>query len=291
MDNNFSIVTLILNKDRSKQTLSIIEQVRNNYNDNIEFVIIDDNSNDYHVLAENNLNDLFVYKYPEINEFGLIKKYNYGFIKAFERYPKYILVLQNDMEIQDNNLVRELVDYMETNNKCAVVGPTIYNGKGIKTWGGFDKYRMGHKINTSEAFLLRTICLEKFGLWNERLGYYYEDIEYFIRLKKQGYYTNSLESVSLIHYGGGTSSSFVNEKDYHRVRASLLFIKKFNKKMSMKTNYGIFISEINGQILRIKQHLKKLEIKQLVTIMYYMFMGLVSGLYNTLPEVKNIEDT
>lgn len=287
MNYELEVTVLILNKNRAEETLSIINYLDKNYDGNINFVIIDDNSDDYSTLMGQKNKKTIVYTYLNKDEFGLIKKYNFGFIKALKFDPKYIFVVQNDMKIRDKDLLYELRKYLDKNNKCAVVGPTIFNGDGLKTWGGIDKFRMGHKINTSEAFLMRSSCLIDFGLWNESLGYFYEDIEYFIRLGEAGYYTHSIKNVSLIHYGGGTSGVYINEKDYHRVRASILFLKKHNKKYSIRDNVKYFISEISPQIQRAKNYSKNFKLDSLFKLIYYMFLGLYSGLVNSLDDVES----
>lgn len=287
MNYELEVTVLILNKNRAEETLSVIKFLDKNHEGNINFVIIDDNSDDYSTLKNLKNEKTILYTYPIKNEFGLIKKYNFGFVKTLKFKPKYIFVVQNDMKINDENLLDELKLYLDNNVRCAVVGPTIFNGKGIKTWGGIDKYRMGHKINTSEAFLMRTSCLIEYGLWNESLGYFYEDIEYFIRLNKGGYYTHSVKHVSLIHYGGGTSSVYVNQKDYYRVRASIMFLKKFNKDYSVLENIKFFNEEISYQKNRAKKYIINLDYISLFRLLYFMLLGLLSGFTNNLEDLES----
>jgi GT2 family glycosyltransferase len=169
-----------------------------------------------------------VISFPPPFKFGLVKKYNNGLKKVIDNGSKYVFILQNNIELNSLNLLEELVLYAEKNKECAVVGPTVINGEGNVCWGeGIKKIRMGHEFNVSESFMIRTDWLVKYGLWNSKMIYYGEEMDFFCRVKDSGYTTYVLGNVSLIHFGGGTSSSFQNETDYYRPKSSIFVMKHY----------------------------------------------------------------
>ena len=137
-----------------------------------------------------------------------------------------------------DTLLEKLVKHLDKNPNCGAVGPTIYNGKGIKSWGVKNnkkiiKNRMGHDFWVSESFLMRANFFTKYGLWVSSFIYYGEEMDYFIRLKKHNYEVDILDDIFLTHYGGGVTHKFQKQKDYYRPRTSIMVMRLHNKKDSL----------------------------------------------------------
>lgn len=273
------ISILVLNRNRSKQTIEIFNQLKKQSFQGYNYIVVDDNSENLDLLNKVASDRFIVISYPPPFKFGLVKKYNFGFKKIIDNGSKYVYIMQNDMELNSVNLLEELVLYAEKNTECAVVGPTVINGKGIVCWGeGIKKIRMGHEFNVSESFMIRTDWLVKYGLWNSKMIYYGEEMDFFCRVKNSGYTTDVIENVALTHFGGGTSSSFQNEKDYYRPKSSIFVMKLHNKNDSLKVKVRYLFDELWEPRTKIYNYWKQRRIINVIKTTALILIGIISGL-------------
>ena len=270
---------VILNRNNTPEVLNIFNELKHQSFQDFNFIVVDDNSDDYSQCNSIKDNNFFLYEYPGKWKFGLCKKYNYGFKQAITKKSKYIYILQTDMKINSTNLLEELVSYMEENETCGAVGPKVINGIGEVCWGhGIKKMRMGKEFTISESFLMRTECLTKLGLWNEIFIYYGEDMDFFIRLRKIGYRIHGLKNVSVTHFGGGTSNRSPNQKDYHRPRFAILMMKHHNSEDSLYKKVRFFYSELSEQRAKILHASKNFQLFIVLRILFLIIAGTFIGL-------------
>jgi GT2 family glycosyltransferase len=178
--------------------------------------------------------------------------------------------------------LEELTSYMEENETCGAVGPIVKNGTGMVCWGhGVKKMRMGKEFNISESFLMRTEYLIKQGLWNETFIYYGEEMDFFIRLRKDGYTSHGLDNVSVTHYGGGTTNHFPDQKDYHRPRYAILIMKLHNSEDSLYKKVRFFHSELSEQRAKILQLIKKFQLFGALRVFFLVIAGTFVGLFTS----------
>jgi len=273
---------VILSRNNTQEVINIFNELKHQSFQDFNFIVVDDNSDDcsqYNRIIDENF---FLYEFPGKWEFGLCKKYNYGFKHAIEKKSKYIYMLQGDMKINSTNLLEELVSYIEENEICGAVGPIVKNGTGKVCWGhGIKKMRMGKEFNISESFLIRTEYLLKHGLWNETFIYYGEEMDFFIRLKKDGYTSHGLDNVSVTHFGGGTTSLSPNQKDYHRPRYAILMMKLHNSEDSLYKKIRFFHSELNEQRAKILHTTKNFQLFKLLRVLFLVIAGTFVGLFTS----------
>ena len=280
--NNPILSIVIPSRNNTLEVIDIFYELKNQSFQDFNFIVVDDNSDDcsqYNTIVDDNF---FLYEYPGKWKFGLSKKYNYGFKQAIAKKSKYIYVIQTDMKINSTSLLEELVSYMEENESCGAVGPLVKDGSGAVCWGnGVKKWRLGHEFNISESFLMRTECLIKQGLWNETFIYYGEEMDFFIRLRKDGYTTHGLSNSSVTHYGGGTTNHFSNQKDYHRPRYAILMMRRHNSKDSLYKKVRFFHSELSEQRAKILQLIKKFQLFGVLRVLFLVIAGTFVGLFRS----------
>jgi len=271
---------VILNHNKNEEIQSIYKQLENQTYKNFKLIVIDDNSDSTKFLDKLIFDNVSIYSYPGKFEFGLVIKYNFAFKKALENQSEYIFVLQSDMEISEcPNLIEKLVNHLELNQKCVVAGPVMYNGKNEMTWGPhIYKKRMGHLFNVSESFLIRSNYLLKYGLWNDLFIYYGEEMEFFLKISKLGFTTEIVENTKVVHYGGGTTYKFQDEKDYYRPRSSILIMRMFNKNDSLIKKLNYLYDELYEQKYKLRQNLKKGNFIKIIRTLFFITKGALEGL-------------
>jgi len=284
MKNSNKLVIIILNHNDTDQTIKLYYQLLNQTYKDFIFLVVDDHSDDVSKF-ENHINKNFkVFNFPGKFKFGLVKKYNFSFERALELNAKYIYLIQSDMDVSKcNNLLENLVIHLDNNPNCCAVGPTIYNGKGIKCWGKENnkkiiKNRMGHDFWVSESFLMRAQFFIDHGLWYSSFIYYGEEMDYFIRLSNYNYDVNILDDVFLTHYGGGVTYKFQKEKDYYRPRTSIMIMRIHNKKDSIIQKIRYLWDEIYEQKQKIILFIKRGYFISLLKTIIVLFLGIIRGL-------------
>ena len=243
------VVIIILNFNKSVDTIECINSLKRiNYSD-YKIILIDNCSTDDSFK-------IFSQKFPDIIKFRTEKNIGYtgginqGFVKAFELNPEFILVLNNDTIVTENFL-SELVKTMENNLKVGAAGGLIlaehdrrtiwFAGGKIIHWRGLavhfskgnifsDKEDKREKLVdflTGCMVLYRTDLLRICGLEDERFFMYLDDIELSSRIVKKGYKLIYVPKAIIYH-------KVFREKEnpfklYYSVRNRLLLINEMNR--------------------------------------------------------------
>ena len=295
MDNMLSVV--ILNRSPAANVVALYEDLKKQTFKDFNLIVLDDNSEENEVEKLKKICDesFFVYSYPSPFRFGADNKWNYILKIVLGKNPKYIYTIHNDMKVNNEILFENLVNYMEKNESCGAVAPTIYNGDGVMTWGpGIVKVRMGKKYIMNETYMVRSKCFVEMGLINEKLIYYGTEYYTFNWLRNNGYTTKILGDVSVTHYAGlGTSTvyenhsaKYQNHKDYYRPRTSILIMKLFCKEDSFIQKLRYFHDEMTEPILKMKNYIKNGQIFSLLKTVSIVFMGILAGLLINIEENK-----
>ena len=87
-----------------------------------------------------------------------------------------------------------------------------------------------------------------------------------------------IEEVSIIHYGGGTSTAYQNKKDYFRPRTSILIMKLFCKEDTFKEKLKYFYEELGEPRLKMINFIKNFQFFSLIRTLLYLFIGTIAGL-------------
>ncbi|MBP5204199.1 glycosyltransferase family 2 protein [bacterium] len=188
-----------------KKNLSSV--VKNDY-PTFDILLVDNNSTD---------NSIKYVKETYPNVMILKNDANLGFGKAnniaVSKYPNYdaYLFLNNDMYVEKKFLTH-LVKVLEKDNEIGAVGPKILyykkkddkyiiNSAGIKVtkhYMAYDRYEGeidNDKINVAEevdaltggALLVRKEAYNKVNGFNDKMFFYYEDVDLSLRLRDNGY--------------------------------------------------------------------------------------------------------
>ena len=206
---------------------------------NFEVVLVDNNSTDGSLeLAKANFSKINFIKNEE--NLGFATGNNIGIRFALERMADFVLVLNNDTEV-DKDFLTKLVSVAQLDETIGLLSPVIFNGQTKQIWfsGGkinWLKMRTEH-INivqtedyypssfiTGCSMLVRSAVFKKIGLFDEDFFLYWEDADFSFRANKAGF-KNMVVSASWV-YHFEQSEKYHASKVYWLVVSGLIFFKK-----------------------------------------------------------------
>jgi len=282
MKNYPKVFIVILNyngRDVIKKCLSSV--FKTNY-PNFEVVIVDNNSNDDSFeIAKSNFSKANFIRNEE--NLGFATGNNVGIRFSLERMADYVLLLNNDTEVEPDFL-EKLVEVGEKEEKAGVLGPVIFNGgnkqvwfsKGIINWMTM-KSEHSRKIETQDyyesdyitgcAMLVKAEVFKEIGLFDEDFFLYWEDADFCLRAKRTGFKILVITASWVYHYEKSEKS--IKNKVYWLVMSGLIFFKK-NTPAFLKpwVNFYLFLRKIKN-IMKIA--LKRSEIALIVRKAYKDF--------------------
>lgn len=255
IDNNIKPILSILivnwnNKNLLEDCLKSIYRIKNYQN--YEIVIVDNNSEDGSV-------SLIKKEFPKVKLIENDK--NLGFAKANNQAirtskAKYIMLLNNDTIIIQNDCFDKMIKFMEENIKVGVLGcKLLYADKTLqslgenfssaweifktqilflKTWKRINidnnisqKDNYYRKVNyiSGACLLSRKEVFKKAGLLKEDYFMYGEDAEFCFRAHKAGWEVGVLSNIEIIHIHSKSTEMNLSEMLYHSIINDLENIK------------------------------------------------------------------
>jgi GT2 family glycosyltransferase len=206
MNNEPRIGIIIVNWNGIRDTVECISSLKKIPYRNFIINVVDNNST---VDEASKLKELF----PFINiirlnqNIGFANANNVGIIKALQKGVDYILLLNNDTVVH-SSFLNELVLVSETDEKIGIAGPKMYYySNRSKIWYGGGKLNMyllhsqrAGKIDIGQfcsvedidyvagaCMLIKRVVIEKIGLLPREYFLGWEDIDYCIAARKNGF--------------------------------------------------------------------------------------------------------
>jgi len=244
------LTIIIVNWNNKKMLGDCLESIyRTQINYNYEIIVVDNHSEDGSVeLIKSNFREVILI---ENNK-------NIGFSKANNQAiritkTKYILLLNNDTIVTQNNCFINMVRYMQKNPKIGVLGCKLLYPDGTlqslgakftsaweifknqilfsKTWKRFIKNKAEDNIFkrvdwvSGACLLTRREIINKVGMLKEDYFMYGEDIEFCYRVHKTGHEIGVLTNESIVHFLGKSTEKNSVETLYHLINNNLKNIK------------------------------------------------------------------
>lgn len=206
---------------------------------NFEVVFVDNNSTDGSLeLVKSNFSKANFIKNEE--NLGYASGNNIGIRFSLERMAEYVLVLNNDTEVEKDFLTK-LIEVAEEDEKIGITSPVIMDGNTKQIWfsgGKIDWLKMKtlhlQNVHTEAYFesdfitgcsmLVKAEVFKKIGLFDEDFFLYWEDADFSLRSKKAGF-KNIVVSASWI-YHFEKSEGQKKAKTYWLVVSGLIFFQK-----------------------------------------------------------------
>ncbi|MEX2511823.1 MAG: glycosyltransferase family 2 protein [Cyclobacteriaceae bacterium] len=225
---SYSVAIVILNWNGWEYTRACLESLLNSGFPPSQVIIVDNHSEDGSF-------DYIKETFPDIQlirnhaNLGFAGGNNVGIRKALEEGYRYIMLLNNDTELNPDFLTY-LVEEMEISENVAAIQPLIYFlRKKDKLWNAGGRFRPWlaysqtcYKIKNNKiayptdwitgcAILVRAKVIKEVGLLDEQYFAYFEDVDWSLRMKKRGY-ALKVHPLSVIFHEAGASSKSKNEE-------------------------------------------------------------------------------
>ena len=173
---------------------------------------------------------------------GFSKANNQGIRHAFKNNAKQILLLNNDVEITTIGWLEELSNVLEFDSKIGIVGCKLlypegtiqhaggiidlrvphHRGEGANDTGQYDRVEFVDYV-TGAVLLIKSDVIRSIGLLDEGFTpLYYEDTDWCVRARLNGYKVAYTPNPTLIHHCGSSSGKLGSEKKRLYSRRSLI---------------------------------------------------------------------
>lgn len=261
---------IVLNWNGKEETIECIESLKNIKYPNYEVIVVDNGSTDGSV-------EILSKKYPNIKfiknkeNLGYAEGNNIGIRQAIKNKSIYVLLLNNDTVV-DPNLLNELVNVAENDEKIGVVGPTIYNynnknkiqscGAKLNWYTSKTKLLRENEIEDGKsneivdvdyvsgcAFLVKCELFKKIGFLCKDYFAYREEVELCVRAKRNASYKIvCAQKAKIWHKGHVSSNKLSGFAEYHITRNNFWFMKQY----ATKFQYISFLIYFFGYFLWLK---------------------------------------
>jgi len=247
------VFIVILNYNGNDVLKKCLLSVFKNDYPNFEIVLVDNNSSDG--SFEKVKTDFSKVNFIKNEEnLGFSAGNNIGIRFALERMADYVLLLNNDVEVEKDFLNR-LVSVGEKNPKAGILSPLIFNNETKQVWfsgGTINWWRMksSHEKSVKKsdcyesefitgcAMLVKKEVFKKIGLLDEDFFLYWEDADFSLRAGKAKF--KKIVVTSSWVYHSEKSEKNRKNKVYWLVVSGLIFFKK-NTPVYLRPWTGLYL--------------------------------------------------
>tara|TARA_B100000900_G_C20562958_1_gene709741 strand:- start:275 stop:1186 length:912 start_codon:yes stop_codon:yes gene_type:complete len=251
MKNSLSIILVNWNQYELTRAC-ILSLLKCNYK-NFKIIVVDNNSYDKSIYKLSREFDQ-VYFIKNNSNLGFTGANNIGINKAKTIGSEYIMLLNNDTEVE-SNFLEPLIKRLENESDLGIVQPLILNYQNkdiVWNFGGKFLRFFGNPVTLNKnknicsivdckytewvsgcCFVFRSSLTDLIGMLDDDYFVYFEDVDYSLKIKKAGYKLGVEINSKIYHHEGeswkikkslsGNISPFVH---YLRFRNHLYFIKK-----------------------------------------------------------------
>lgn len=255
------VSVIILNYHVADLTIKCILSVKKSTYENIEIIVVDNNSNDgLDKKLENFPKVVFIQSKENVGYSG---GNNFGIKRALEGGVDYVFILNPDVSVE-RCAIEDLVIAAERES-ISIAGPkvlfadkeTIWYAGGIfdeanviGSHRGVDERDLGQYNKEQEteyvsggALFVSSKVFESIGLFDERYFLYYEDSDFCFRARKAGFKIMYIPQAVVYHENAKSTGLGSPLQDYYITRNRMLFAAKF---LPFRTRFALFREGINN---------------------------------------------
>lgn len=242
---------LIITYGREEEFLDTIKQISNYKKDDIELLILDNNSENHLEKYVNEIltNCSFDYKYfCEGINYGVAKGRNYLIQKAL---GEILITLDDDIEIEDINILINKVDYYFNENSD--VGCLAFNIKNFYTKESVSyeiphgNKRLDFKNNLYTYYFIgaghaiKKSVYDKVGMYPEDLGLYGgEELDLSFRIIENKFKILYTADIIVYHKASPNGRMGSKKQSFYKYQNRLKVIYRYMPKMYVKSNIAIW---------------------------------------------------
>ena len=246
------VFIILLNWNNWHETQECLKSLEKVDYDNFEIIIVDNGSQGEEHEKIESAHTIYNIQYTIYNKDneGFAGGNNVGIKYALEHGADYVFLLNNDATVAPDFLA-ELVKIGESDKSFGILGSRIYkyssddvvfDGGKINKWltkGEHRKYQVSSikyqavDYITGAAFFIKKEVIEKIGLMREEYFLYYEDVDWCIRARKEGYKCVLVPASHIWHKVSATNKEGSPSYIYYHTRNALM-LAKFNGNIAQK---------------------------------------------------------
>jgi GT2 family glycosyltransferase len=242
------VAAIVVNYNGKDITLQAVESLRRMTYPNFDLVVLDNASTDGSpealAAAWPDLKQVRV----EVNR-GSSSGYAAGFRWAFENGYDYVLLLNNDIEVEPD-MLDELVKAAESDPRIGCVGPKCYfHGDRKRLWsaGGILRFResitsergygeidRGQYDRDAEvdyvngcAILIRRAAAEAAGMWDSIFYICVDDADFCTRVKRRGFRCLYAHRAVLYHMVAFTTGGYSPGRNFQFGRSGAIYVRRY----------------------------------------------------------------
>jgi GT2 family glycosyltransferase len=240
------VVTIILNTNRKEDTLTALSSLLANDYVSHRVIVLDNASVDGSVEAIRNA-------HPRVeiieldHNLGYAGNNNIGIQAALDRGADWVFVLNEDTVLAPDCITR-LMEVGTADSRVGVMGPMVYHhdepdviqsagGKMDDNWQAWHlaqneldrgQYNQPHAVEwvSGCAIMVRRAVIEQVGGLDERFFYYWEETEWCLRAREQGWRILHVPQAKLWHKGVQRSYKPGPNVTYYSTRNRFLMLSK-----------------------------------------------------------------
>lgn len=240
------VITIILNSNRKEDTLAAVSSSLANDHVPHRMIVLDNSSTDGSVEAIRSA-------YPQVeiieldHNLGYAGNNNIGVQAALVQGADWIFVLNEDTVLAPDCITR-LIEAGNADPRVGIVGPMVYHydepnviqsagGKMDRHWRAWHmaqneldqgKYITPHAVEwiSGCAIMVRRAVVEQVGGLDERFFYYWEETEWCLRAREQGWRILHVPQAKLWHKGVQRSYKPGPNVTYYSTRNRFLMLSK-----------------------------------------------------------------
>ena len=296
MVKNSKIAIIIVNWKQYQLTKLCLYSLQKIKYDNYQIILIDNESNPKELKKIKNQFDKII-TFPNQKNLGFTGANNIGIEYAIKNEFKYVMLINNDTEVE-KNFINPLIEVLEKNQNFGAAQPLIlnyYNRNKVWSAGGFLNKFFGYtyvikspegiKKNidwiTGCCFFLRTDVIKKIGLLDEKFFAYYEDVDWSIRIKNAGYDLAFVKSSVVYHHG---SKSSKNESNEGTLSPFVHYLNIRNHIFLLRKNKDVFnsVGVLFFQFFKIVSYSVYFIVRVRINKLNMVYKGLVDGLMKNI---------
>ncbi|MBI4316995.1 MAG: glycosyltransferase family 2 protein [Chloroflexi bacterium] len=256
------VYVALLNWERPDDTAECVESVMRSHYLNHRIVVVDNGSRDGSVQRLRR-------QFPEVRvletgaNLGFAAGMNVAITFAMEHGADDVLILNNDATV-DPHLLGQLVEVTRARPKLGIVGPTVlfYDDRERVWYGGGRRHWYWPAIVSLPAkppecgvdtvipvdvvsgcgMLVTRAVFEAVGLLDTRFFMYYEDSDFCLRAKENGYDIGYVPLARMWHKVSASTSDDVASRTYLRARSKAIFYKRYARGLAAVTAWAFIIS-------------------------------------------------
>lgn len=242
------VSVIFINYKTKDLTINAINSVIEKTQDlEYEIFVVDNNSQDGSIEAiEKEFPNINIIKNPVNAGFGAANN-----LAIKQAKGKYILCINTDT-LLINNAIKEMFDFMETNQKVGVCGGNLYDAdlKPVMSYANFPDFwnclslswvlkkifpvlRNHAEIKTVKEvdfitgadIFFRKSVLDDVGIFDEQFFMYSEEVDLCKRIKNAGHQIKIVPDAKIIHLEGKSAKNFWNNAKM-RVKSKYLYARK-----------------------------------------------------------------